>query len=76
MPEGLEERVQVAVDRAECIGSGQCVIIAPRAFRLDDAMKAEIVDPGGEELDVLLEAAYACPTQAIYVSRAGASLFP
>lgn len=71
-----EEPVEVAIDRAECIGSGQCVSVAPRAFRLDEAMKAEVIDPEGESLDQVLEAAEICPAQAIYVSRGHVSLFP
>jgi ferredoxin len=70
-----DERIQIAIDRAECIGSGQCVVVAPLAFRLDDAMKAEVVDPEGETLDRVLEAAEVCPTRAIYVSQGRDSLF-
>jgi len=70
------ERIEIAVDRAECIGSGQCVAVAPRAFRLDDAMKAAVIDPEAEDLDAVLEAAYICPTRAIYVSQGGRPLFP
>ena len=71
-----EEPIQIAIDRAECIGSGQCAIVAPRAFRLDDAMKAVVIDPAAESLDAILEAAEICPTQAIYVSQGKDSLFP
>jgi len=71
-----EEPIQIAIDRAECIGSGQCVAVAPRAFRLDDAMKAAIIDPEAESLDRVLEAAEICPARAIYVSQGGDSLFP
>lgn len=71
-----EQRIEIAVDRAECIGSGQCVAVAPRVFRLDSAMKAEVVDPEGEPLESVLEAAEICPTRAIYVSQGRTSLFP
>ena len=71
-----EEPIQIAVDRAECIGSGQCVIVAPKAFRLDESMKAAVLDPSAETLDNILEAAEMCPTRAIYVSQGRHSLFP
>jgi ferredoxin len=71
-----EAPLSIAVDRAECIGAGQCAIVAPRAFRLDDAMKAEVVDPEGEPEELIIEAAVLCPTQAIYVARGRKSLYP
>jgi len=71
-----DEPVQIAIDRAECIGSGQCVAVAPRTFRLDDAMKAAVIDPQAETLENILEAAEICPTRAIYVSQGKYSLFP
>lgn len=72
----LDAGLHIAIDRAECIGSGQCVAVAPRAFRLDDAMKAEVIDPEAETLASVLEAAELCPTRAIYVSKGNDSLFP
>ena len=71
-----EEPLTIAVDRAECIGAGQCVVLAPKTFRLDDAMKAEVVDPEGEPEEIVIEAAVICPTQAIYVSRGRKSIYP
>jgi ferredoxin len=68
--------IEIAIDRSLCIGSGPCFVIAPRAFRLDDHMKAEVLDPSAESEDRLLEAAAECPTQAIYLSRHGKSLYP
>jgi ferredoxin len=68
--------IQIGIDRAESIGSGQCLAIAPRVFRFDDAMKAEVIDPDGETLETVLQAAEACPARAIYVSSGRDSLFP
>ena len=70
------EPVQIAVDRAECIGAAQCAIVAPGAFRLDESMKAEVLDPSSETVDTILEAAYVCPARAIYISRGSRSLYP
>jgi ferredoxin len=71
-----EDAINVAIDRAECIGTGQCVAVAPRAFRVDETMKAVVLDPAAESLDNILEAAQICPTRAIYVSQGRYSLFP
>ena len=74
--EAAQEPVEAAVDRAECIGAGQCAIVAPMAFRLDESMKAEVLNPADESLEQLLEAAYVCPARAIYLSRGRKPLYP
>lgn len=66
--------IEAAVDRALCVGSGPCFVLAPRAFELDDDMKAIVQDPAAETEDSLLAAARECPTQAIYLSRRGKSI--
>jgi ferredoxin len=68
--------IQVAIDRALCIGNGVCVALAPRTFALDLHMKAVVLDPSAEEEDTLLAAAEACPTQAIYLSDGDTPLYP
>jgi ferredoxin len=73
----LEEHgILVAIDRAACIGNGVCVAVAPRAFALDDLMKAVVLAPETETEANLLQAAEMCPTQAIYLSVDGESLYP
>ena len=42
-----QNRIAVNVDRALCIGSGDCVDTAPDVFQLDDEDKAVVVDPDG-----------------------------
>jgi ferredoxin len=68
--------IEVVIDRALCVGSGPCFVLAPRAFTLDQTMKATVLDPSAESEEVLLDAARECPTQAIYVSRQGKPLYP
>lgn len=65
--------VDVAVDPELCIGSGDCVRIAPAAFDLDDDAAVSRPTPASAttELDLLREAARSCPTQAIRVVRDG-----
>lgn len=69
-------RIEIAIDRALCVGSGPCFVIAPAAFALDETMKAIVLDPEGETEEALVAAASECPTQAIYLSRDGRPLYP
>jgi len=52
------------VDPNSCSGHGDCVDVAPSVFRLDDDI-AEVIGDGPIEL--LLEAAEACPAAAIRI---------
>ena len=58
-----------AVDPERCIGSGDCVRIAPAAFSIDEATGVSAPLPGVDAvaLETLLEAARNCPTNAIEV---------
>jgi ferredoxin len=73
---GKTHGVCVTIDRSLCVGSGPCFVLAPRAFQLDDSMKALVLEPEDESEDRLFAAAEECPTQAIYLSRDGISLYP
>lgn len=68
--------IHASVDRSLCVGSGPCFVLAPRAFGLDQNMKAEVLQPEEESEENLLAAAEECPTQAIYLWRNGESLYP
>jgi ferredoxin len=77
MPElSPENRVAITVDRALCIGSGDCVDTAPDVFQLDEEDKAVVVDPDGASLDDVLEAARNCPVSAIFVVGEAGDLYP
>ena len=71
-----KNRVAIEVDRALCIGSGDCVDTAPDVFQLDDEDKAVVVDPDGADLDTVLEAAGNCPVTAIFVTGEEGDLYP
>ena len=49
------------IDDHACLGHGDCAVVAPDAFRVDDLA----VVTGTAPDDVLLEAARACPAGAI-----------
>jgi class 3 adenylate cyclase len=61
----------VRVDRARCIGAGNCIHIAPTAFDwlAGEHAKADVVDLTSVDEEQLREAALACPTQAIVMER-------
>ncbi len=59
--------VVVTVDPELCIGSGDCIRIAPAAFVLDEERGVSVVRPGASAVDrsLLEAAARGCPMQAI-----------
>ena len=63
--------LRVRVRRAECIGAGNCITIAPTAFDWleGDFGKADTVDVTSVEEELLREAALSCPTQAIQIEE-------
>jgi ferredoxin len=71
-----KNRIRVEVDRALCIGSGDCVDTAPEVFELDEEDKARVIDPDGAPLDLVLEAAGNCPVTAIFVFGEEGELYP
>jgi ferredoxin len=62
---------RVRVDPDLCVGTGECVRLAPMAFRIDERRGISVPQPGAQEteLDVLEEAAFNCPTRAITVGE-------
>ena len=49
------------IDTFACVAHGDCAVVAPQAFRVDDV--AVVIGTAPE--DVLLDAARACPAGAI-----------
>jgi ferredoxin len=71
-----ENRIEITVDRALCIGSGDCVDTAPDVFKLDDEEKAIVIDPDGAPLQDVLDAAANCPVSAVFVVGEDGDLYP
>lgn len=69
---------KIVVDPNLCIGAAPCTTIAPDAFQLNAEGKAE-VQANWQNVDgkTLLEAAQACPVNAIFVyDEAGNQIHP
>jgi ferredoxin len=70
--------MKVVIDRARCVGSGDCVEIAPTVFALDGDNIAILLEttPATDD-DTLFAAAEECPAQAIYLyDDTGNELYP
>jgi class 3 adenylate cyclase len=61
--------LRARVDRHRCIGAGNCITLAPTVFDWleGDFAKAAVVDPTSVEDELVREAAFSCPTQAIEI---------
>lgn len=69
--------LRARVDRHKCVGAGNCITIAPTAFdwHEGDFAKADVVEPGSVDEELLRSAALACPTGAVEVEEV-ADLLP
>ena len=57
--------MNVRILRNECCGNAECVALAPDVFALDSKNKAIVVSAESASDETLIEAADACPCQAI-----------
>ena len=58
-------KMKVRVDRDLCRGLGNCVVLAPTVFKLDEANKAVVNAAASVDDCTLFEAAESCPENAI-----------
>jgi len=69
--------LKVKVDRMLCIGTADCVKIAPNTFELDDEAKSVVKKQNGDSDDKIIEAAKVCPVLAIIVEdEEGNQIYP
>ena len=65
------------VDRNLCIGSGDCVRLAPKTFQLDTESKSVVIAQGVDSDDALKEAAQTCTVAAIILTDpTGKQVYP
>jgi ferredoxin len=62
------DKLDIKVDRDECIGDGLCCNEAPETFELDDEDKAIVLEASTEDRDTIIEAAKSCPVDAIIIT--------
>jgi ferredoxin len=61
---------EITIDRTRCMGSGNCSFWGPNTFDLDDEGLAIVLDPKGDDVAKIQNAANGCPTQAITLTAA------
>jgi ferredoxin len=59
------QRYTIAIDSGVCMGSGVCMVYAPRTFAMDSDTKSAVIDPTGDTFAAIQAAAAGCPTGAI-----------
>ena len=53
------------VDKEKCIGCGTCIALAGKSFKFDENGKSEVIDPAGDDAEMIKMAAESCPVKAI-----------
>ena len=67
--------IEVTIDRDVCIGASACIPPADQTFTLDDEGKAIVLATAGAEDEAnIVDAARACPVQAIKVTKNGENI--
>jgi ferredoxin len=76
--EGKMAKLNITVNKARCVGSGDCVETAPGVFQMDGDEKSEVYNPAGAADSLVVAAARSCPVKAITVvdEDSGTQLFP
>jgi ferredoxin len=71
-------KMKITVDRTKCDGYAKCVQAAPKVFKLDAKMIAEVIDPKADTDEKILLTAKICPTKAIILEEeeTGKRIFP
>ncbi len=71
-------RYRIEIDRDACSSCGLCAADAPDTFDLDDDDIAVVLDPEGDEPEVILATAEDCPTEAIrlFDTKTGKRVWP
>lgn len=71
-------KLLVRIDRGVCIGSGNCVNIAPEVFELDERQTVRFTESAPEiESERIVEACATCPVEALSVlDEDGSQLVP
>ena len=63
-------KYKIEIDRDLCVGDGACCNEAPQTFEMDGDSIATVTNPEGNTPEEILNAAQACPVDAIIVHDA------
>lgn len=71
-------RLRIEIDHGFCVGNAMCVATAPSTFLHNENRQSTVVDPAGDPVERVLDAARNCPVSAITVHdvETGERLFP
>ena len=68
--EKIIDELKIRIDRDTCIGTGNCIKIAPEVFEFDDERIVSFKEETGSiERDCLIEACMICPVSALGVFK-------
>ncbi|MEO8635080.1 MAG: ferredoxin [Gemmatimonadales bacterium] len=68
---------KISVNRELCASNAECVSMAPEVFELDDEDFCVVIDPEGAKDKRILDAARACPVDAItLIASDGEQIWP
>jgi ferredoxin len=68
---------KISVNRELCASNAECVSLAPDVFELDDEDLCVVIDPEGAKDQRILDAARACPVDAItLIASDGEQIWP
>ncbi|MGY1607009.1 MULTISPECIES: ferredoxin [unclassified Geodermatophilus] len=57
--------MRVSADREVCVGSGQCELLAPDVFEVDDDGAVRVLQEHPDDVDAARDAVSQCPTGAL-----------
>ncbi|MGY1737525.1 ferredoxin [Geodermatophilus sp. SYSU D00684] len=60
--------MRVTADRELCVGSGQCELLAPDAFEVDDDGAVRVLQEIPDDADAARDAVQQCPTGALSIA--------
>lgn len=59
--------VKIRINLEKCLGCGTCAALAPNTFELNADNKSVVKNPTEDSEAAILDAAKACPTEAIEI---------
>jgi ferredoxin len=60
--------MRVTADRERCVGTGQCELLAPDVFEVDDDGAVQVLQAEPDDEDAARQAVQQCPTGALTLS--------